>query len=714
METPVSIAVGSGSRREQRRACYPDREGLVERDGVRVHWEGYGSGEPVVMLLPTWSIVHSRCWKMQIPDLARRHQVLTFDPRGNGESDRPTEPAAYFEDEFAADALAVMDAAGIDRAVIVGLSLGAQRALILAGDHPDRVQGLVLVGPFLELEAQGPEHEAASGFDTDLGIDEGWRRYNAHSWRRDWIGFLEFFFGQVFNEPHSTKQTEDCVRWGCETDAETLITGHVLGLSAARTRELCARVSCPVLVIHGEDDGVVPHAVGAEVAKLTGGALVSLRGSGHCPQARDPVYVNLVLRDFLDTPPPQMRHWARANSRPKRALYVSSPIGLGHVRRDMAIADEMRKLHPDLEIDWLAQDPVTAVLESRGERIHPASLQLASESQHVQAESQGHDLHVFQVLRRMDEILTANFMVFLDAVRREQYDLWIADEAWDVDYFLHENPELKTAAYAWLTDFVGHLPMADGGEHERFLTADYNAEMIEHIARYPRVRDRAIFVGEPDDIVPDSFGPGLPAIRDWTEEHFSFAGYVTGFSPVAVADRSVIRRELGYGTDEQVCLVTVGGSGVGTVLLERVVASFAAAKTLVPSLRMIVVAGPRIDPRTLPTAEGLEVHSYVPDLYRHLAAGDLAIVQGGLTTTMELTANQRPFIYIPLGHHFEQRFHVRHRLERHGAGRHMDFADATPDAIAAAIASEIGREVDYRPVRSDGAARAAQLIGELL
>ncbi len=714
MVAQLSTAVTSGSRREQRRACYPDREGLLERDGVHIHWEDYGRGEPVVMLLPTWSIVHSRCWKMQIPDLARRHRVLTFDGRGNGGSDRPTEPAAYDEDEFAADALAVMDTAGVDRVVIVGLSLGAQRALILAGDHPDRVQGLVLVGPFVEVSAQGPEHEAASDFDTDLGIDEGWGRYNAHSWRRDWVGFLEFFFGQVFSEPHSTKQTEDCMRWAAETDAETLITAHVPPVSAARTRELCGRVSCPVLVIHGEDDGVVPHAVGAEVAELTSGALVSLRGSGHCPQARDPVCVNLALRDFLDTPPPRLRGWARANQRPKRALYVSSPIGLGHARRDIAIADELRKLHPDLEIEWLAQDPVSAALEDRGERIHPASAELASESAHVEAESHGHDLHVFQALRRMDEILVANFMVFLDAARAGQYDLWIGDEAWDVDYFLHENPELKSAAYVWLTDFVGYLPMPDGGEHERFLTADYNAEMIEQIARYPRVRDRAIFVGEPDDIVPDRFGPGLPAIREWTEQHFEFAGHVTGFDDSELGDRAAVREELGYGYDEQVCVVTVGGSGVGSALLERAMDSFGPAKQLVPALRMIVVAGPRIDPRTLPVTDGLEVRSYVPDLYRHLAACDLAIVQGGLTTAMELTANQRPFIYCPLGHHFEQNFHVRHRLERHGAGRCMEFSEATPDTMAAAIAHEIGREVDYRPVARDGAGRAAQIIAGLL
>ena len=114
---------------------------------------------------------------------------------------------------------------------------------------------------------------------------------------------------------------------------------------------------------------------------------------------------------------------------------------------------------------------------------------------------------------------------------------------------------------------------------------------------------------------------------------------------------------------------------------------------------MIVVAGPRIDPDSLPYLDGLEVRPYVHNLYRHLAACDLAVAQGGLTTAMELTANRRPFIYFPLKHHFEQNFHVHHRLERYGAGRRMDFDDSPPDAIAEAIAEEIGREVDYRAGR---------------
>jgi predicted glycosyltransferase len=256
--------------------------------------------------------------------------------------------------------------------------------------------------------------------------------------------------------------------------------------------------------------------------------------------------------------------------------------------------------------------------------------------------------------------------------------------------------------------------MEDGGGHEAYLTTDYNAEMIEHIARFPRVRDRALFVGNRADVVPDSFGNDLPLIGDWTEQHFDFTGYIQGFDPAEFADRERLRHELGYQPEEKVCIVTVGGSGVGGHLLRRVIAAFPEAKQRVPELRMIVVCGPRIEPETLPQADGLEVRRYVHNLYRHLAACDLAVVQGGLTTAMELTANRRPFLYFPLRHHFEQNFHVRHRLDRYGAGRRMDFDESTPEVIAAAIAEEIGSEVDYRPVETDGAAHAAERIAELL
>jgi pimeloyl-ACP methyl ester carboxylesterase/predicted glycosyltransferase len=702
------------------RARYPDAEGFVERGGVKVAYEVFGEGEPAVVFAPLDPIVHSRAWKAQVPYLARRFKVINIDPRGNGRSDRPTSAAAYAETEFVADTVAVMDACGVERAVVVGISSSSWTSLLTAALHPDRVLGVVAIASWPPELVPLPTHRTIYDFDEVLETDEDWAKDNRHYWLRDWRGFAEFFFSELFCEPHSTKQREDSVGWAMETSPETeLLHDEAPQASSSRedTERLLRRIRCPVLAIHGDQDRCLPLSGSKRLAELTRADLLVVEGAGHCPHAREPVVVNHAIRDFVDRfrpGPAPARQWTRPLDRRRRVLYLSSPIGLGHARRDLAVADELRKLHPDLKVDWLAQHPVTELLARRGERIHPASAFLASESQHLEGECAEHDLHVFQAARRMDEIMISNFMVFSDLVASEPYDLWVGDEAWDVDYFLHENPELKRAPYVWLTDFVGWLPMPDGGDREAALTADYNLEMIEQVGRFPRLRDRAVFVGNPGDVVPDSFGAGLPPIRDWVEQHYQFAGYISGYDPPDAAGRAAIRAELGYRPDEKVCLVTVGGSGVGSDLLRRAVAAYPAAKQLLPALRMIVVAGPRIDPATLPSHEGLEVHGYVHDLYRHLAVCDLAVVQGGLTTTMELTAAQRPFIYVPLRHHFEQNFHVRHRLNRYGAGRCLEYEDTGPDSLAQAIAEEVGRPLSYQPVETDGAARAAAYLAELI
>jgi predicted glycosyltransferase len=546
---------------------------------------------------------------------------------------------------------------------------------------------------------------------------------NRAFWRTDggYRAWVEFFFDQQLPEPHSTKPLEDAVGWALDTEVDAMIAEREgrAPYRADDAEELCRRLRDrhPVLVMHGTDDRCQPLDRGRRVAELTGGELVVLDGSGHLPHVRDPVTVGRLVHDFVEEVTGgsvRTKVWSRGLGRRKRALYLSSPIGLGHARRDVAIVRELKRLRPDVEIDWLAQHPVTAVLEAEDERIHPASRWLANESAHIASESREHDLHCFQALRRMDEILVANFMVFQEVVEEGLYDLVIGDEAWDVDHFWHENPELKRGQHVWLTDFVGFLPMSDGGAREAFLTSDYNAEMIEHVARYPWIRDRAVFVGNPDDIVADRFGAELPAIRDWTEEHFSFSGYITGFTPPAPEDVPALRAELGYHDDELVCVVAVGGSGVGAALLEKVIAAYPIARRQLPALRMVAVTGPRIDPRMFPTRPGLDVVGYVDRLYRHLCVCDLAVVQGGLTTTMELAAAKRPFLYFPLAHHFEQNFHVRHRLDRYGAGSCMDYANTDVDLLAASIVENIGKPVAYRDVETGGAVRAAELIGELL
>jgi pimeloyl-ACP methyl ester carboxylesterase/predicted glycosyltransferase len=708
------------------RARNADSEGFVEHLGVKIHYEVHGWAGPTILLMPTWTIVHKRIWKLQLAYLARHHRVVVYDGPGNGQSDRPTHPAPYEQETQVAYALAVLDATNTDKAVVVALSKAANWALQLAAEHGSRVLGTVLIGPAVALgdpvgpraahtllDGPAPEVDASRTAQIQADPPDHWAKYNWQYWLEHYEDFLWFFMGKCFTEPHSTKAVDDGVGWGLDTTGSVLVADSQASRPGRKQLEAwCAQITTPLLTIHGDDDQVIPLVRGERVTELTGGELVVLAGGGHIPLARDPVQVNLLIHEFAERfrpAAPKRRTWTRWHHRSKRVLYLSSPIGLGHARRDLAIARSLRGLHPDVEVDWLTQHPVTEMLSRAGERVHPASAWLANESAHIEGEAAEHDLHCFEALRRMDEILTNNFMVFHDVVTDGAYDLVVGDEAWDVDHFLHENPELKRTAYAWLTDFVGYLPMPDGGDREALVAADYNAEMIDHIARYPRIRDRAIFVGDPDDIVDERFGPDLPLIREWTEAHYDFAGYVTGFEPV-VEDRAA----LGYHPDERVCIVTVGGSGVGGDLLRRVIDAYPEAARRVSGLRMIVVAGPRIDPASLPTRPGLEIRPYVPDLHRHLAVCDLAVVQGGLTTTMELTASRRPFLYVPLRHHFEQQFHVAHRLNRYGAGRRLDYATATPDALAEAIAAEIGREVTYRPVPADGADRTAALLAELL
>lgn len=239
--------------------------------------------------------------------------------------------------------------------------------------------------------------------------------------------------------------------------------------------------------------------------------------------------------------------------------------------------------------------------------------------------------------------------------------------------------------------------------------------MVEHVARYPYIRDRSLFVGDPEDVVPDLLGPGLPGIRDWTEAHFDFTGYISGIAPIAPGRRDEIRETLSYRRDEIVCVVTAGGSGVGASLLHRVLEAFPFAARLEPALRMVVVTGPRINPASLPhSGDNVEIHGYVPNLDRHLAACDVGVIQGGLTTAMELTANRRPFLYFPLARHFEQQRHVPFRLDRYRAGRRIELAAVGPEEIAEALVAEVHRDVDYAPVGSDGARRAAAMLAELL
>jgi pimeloyl-ACP methyl ester carboxylesterase/predicted glycosyltransferase len=678
----------------------PVREGFVERGGVKSWYAVWGASGPWIAFAPIFQIAHSQVLKATVPYLAQHFRVVTMDGRGNGRSDRPRGQEHYSFEHYYQDFLAVLDACGVQRAAMIGISATAMTVLRLAGEHPERVSHAIVAGGYADSRIVEPKIQEKV-------------RAESEKMRRDWAGYLDWFFGSlVFTEPHSSKPYEDGVRYGWAASGE-LVDWARNGWLDTDVRELARKVQCPTLVIHGDGDRRVFYEKGQAIHQLVPGArLVTIGGGGHLTACRDPVVFNQAVRDFV-AGTPRSGTWTRAMSRKRRALFISSPIGLGHVQRDLAIARELRKLQPDLAIDWFTVDPAANYLVQEGERLHPITRRLANESRHFERCAGEHDLHAFFALRTMDEIMVANFMTFADLMQEEHYDLVIGDESWDVDYYYHENPELKRQPFVFLTDFVGCLPMQDD-ERENFLCADRNADDLEHVARFPYVRDAAIFVGNPDDVTEAPFGPGLPSIRQWTDRNFSYAGYALPFDPKAYSDTEKLRNRLGYKPQEKVAIAAVGGTAVGKPLLDKIAQAFPHMKRQVPELRLVLVAGPRLSPDAFPRMEGLEVKPYVHNLFEHLACCDLALVQGGLSTCMELVATRRPFLSFPLERHFEQNLHVRKRLANYGADRSLAYAGLTPERLAEQALQALHTPVRYKPVESDGAARAAKRIAQVL
>jgi len=680
----------------------------VYRPDAKIFYQATGSGGGDVVLCPQCQPVsYSRMWKYQIPYLSRYFRVVTFDQRGNGRSDRPA--TGYDLETRYQDLTSVLDATARPPFALVALSCAGMLAFRYVVEHPERVSHLILIaGQYAESVPQPFDEKVASVIRSDF---DGWRQR---------------LFKRVFQEPHSLKGMEDMFAWAGETTPDVLVES-LRAIDGTSVYDVLPRIATPTLVLHGTQDKIVPFSHAQKLAQAIPGArLVTFEGGGHALQARDAVKVNRLIRDFvLDrpvearaippttgraTPAPRARRSAR-----RRILWLSSPIGLGHIQRDLAIATKIREISPDTTVDFLAADPADRVVTNWGERLHPATKLLLNESAHVEGWARDHELHAFNALWDMDEIFTTNFMTFADVVEAEDYDLWVGDEGWDLDYFLHENPDLKKAPYVFITDFVGMLPMRDDPDSVEFRrTWEKNAENIDHLRLHPDVRDLSLMVGDEEDVLDREFGPSLPNMRQWAREHFEFSGYTYHFDPGAYRDKAGLRRALGYPDGERVILVSVGGTRAGRHLLRKCAEAFAPVAHKVPDARMVLVAGPRLDASELPTSPQIDVRPFVPRLFEHHAAADLAIVQGGLTTTMELAALHTPFFYFPLRNHFEQQFFVSRRLERLGAGIRMDFDRTSPEELGAAILDHLGKPVHPRDVPVGGTERAARLIANLL
>ncbi|HEU4320399.1 MAG TPA: alpha/beta hydrolase [Acidimicrobiia bacterium] len=288
------------------RAAYPNTASLVDRDGAEIAYEIYGAGEPTILMIPPSPITHSRIYKGQIPYLSRHFRVVTFDGRGNGRSGRPVGIASHTRAANVADAVAVLDASGTDRAILMAHCHANWWAVELAAQHPERVEGLIAIEPGVPYVGHPEPHWQASGEYWNLVLDDpqGWQLYNRHTITNDHRAWVEFFFGAQLVESHSTKVYDDAVAWALESTGEILADSEEAQDLDLPTRDVfravLAGLELPVLVIHGDHDVCQDVTRGRELAELTGGEYVELKGSGHLALARDPVRVNHAIKRFVD------------------------------------------------------------------------------------------------------------------------------------------------------------------------------------------------------------------------------------------------------------------------------------------------------------------------------------------------------------------------------------------------------------------------------
>lgn len=399
----------------------------------------------------------------------------------------------------------------------------------------------------------------------------------------------------------------------------------------------------------------------------------------------------------------------------KKVLYVSGSIGMGHVTRDLAIAMELRKRHPDVEISWLACEPASQVIRDAGESLLPEAALYSNPTLVWETTSKGYEISPLRGYLKFGTGWTYRaFEVFQKATSRERFDLAIGDETIEIIGIFGRNPRLKKMPFIYIDDYIrGGVPTRNPLSILVRWYINRHLYSKKDLERPPAQMDMCLFVGEEEDIPDAKIGFMLPNCREWARACCRFVGYVFPFDPQEYRDRAKVRASLGYGK-EPLVICSIGGTAIGKELLLLCGASYSIIKERLPGLRMILVCGPRLAAQSLDVPQGVEVRGYVPNLYQHLAASDLAVVQGGGTTTMELTALRRPFLYFPLENHWEQQLLVAGALKRHGAGINMTYSNTTPESLAEAVVSNIGKEVTYRPIPTDGAQKAAQLISQFL
>jgi predicted glycosyltransferase len=396
---------------------------------------------------------------------------------------------------------------------------------------------------------------------------------------------------------------------------------------------------------------------------------------------------------------------------PKHVLFVSGSIGLGHVMRDIAIARELKKLVP-VDITWLAGAPADRFLRDSGETLHPGSTHMINMSAIAEAQANSGQLSLIKYALEARRTWGRNFDVVDEIMAQGEFDLLIGDETYEIALGYRKKPACKKRPFVMIYDFVGFDVMS---KHplEQLGVYLWNRTWVGRRGGERTYIDLGLFIGEEEDVPDVRFGPFLPSRREWARTRCEFVGYVLDFDPLRYSDAVTLRRELGYNPAPLV-ICAVGGTSIGRELLDLCGSAYPILKHSIPDLQMVLVCGPRLDQSALRVPLGVKVAGYVPELFKHLAACDLAVVQGGGTVTLELTALRRPFVFFPIEGHSEQEIHVAHRLSRHHAGIRLRQSDTQATRLAEVILENVGKTVQWPPIPVNGARQAAEAICGLL
>ena len=396
----------------------------------------------------------------------------------------------------------------------------------------------------------------------------------------------------------------------------------------------------------------------------------------------------------------------------KELLFISGSLGLGHVGRDLEIARLLRKFNPEIQISWLADNPATTVLKQAGEKLLPETEMLTHGNKELDNSAKNHGANLTRWVMNMRKNWSRNAKIVIELIHKYNFDLVVGDETYDLIIELLRDPSLKQFPFIMIYDFLG-LDRVTNNPIDVLVTYYTNRIWVKTITHKPPLYDKTIFIGEIEDIQDKKFGFLLPNRRKLAEKYFDFVGYTLTFNPKDYVDKMKIRKTLAYGK-APLAVCSIGGTSAGKALFDLSLKAVPLIQKEIPDFEMLLVLGPEVALDSVKPIRGVKILGYLPELYKHLAASDLAIVTGGGTITLELTALQKPFLYFPLENHFEQEVAVANRCERHNAGVKMNFSKTTPEILARKVVENIGREVKYATIPIDGAQKAANLITEFL